>query len=45
MQMGSNGADGHAESVGDLIVTPFLLMIEDENGSLNLAETLELLFD
>jgi hypothetical protein len=43
--MGSNGADGHAEGVGDLFVAPLFLMIEDENGSFDLAETLELLFD
>jgi hypothetical protein len=43
--MGSNRTDGHSEGVRDLLVTPLLLMIEDEDGSLNLAETLKLLFD
>jgi hypothetical protein len=43
--MGSHGADGHAQSVGDLLVGAFFLMVEDEDGSLYLAEVLELLFD
>ena len=43
--MGSHGADGHAERVGDLLVAAFFLMIEDEDGSLDLAEALKLLFD
>ena len=45
MQMGSDGADGHAEGVGDLVIAALLLMIEDEDGSLDLTEALELLFD
>src|SRR5258708_8154756 len=45
MQMGPNGADGHAESVSDLLVAAFLLMIEDEDGPLDLAKALKLLFD
>ena len=45
VQMGSNRTNGHAEGVGDLLVTPLLLMIEDEDGSLNLAEALKLFFD
>ena len=43
--MGSYGADGHAKGVGDLLVGALLLMIKDEDGSLDLAEALELLFD
>ena len=43
--MGSHGSDGHAEGVGDLLVGALFLMIEDEDGSLNVAELLELLFD
>jgi hypothetical protein len=34
----------HAERVGDLLVTAFFLMIEDEDGPLDVAETLELFF-
>jgi hypothetical protein len=45
VQMGSDGADGHAEGVGDLLVAALLLMIEDEDGSLDVAEALELLLD
>ena len=45
VQVGSDGADGEAESVGDLLVGALLLMIEDEDGSLDVAEALELLFD
>ena len=43
--MGPHGSDGHAERVGDLLVAALFLMIEDEDGSLDLAEPLELLFD
>ena len=43
--MGSDGADGHAKGVGDLLVRALFLMVEDEDGSLDLAEALELLFD
>ena len=43
--MGPDGTDGHTEGVGDLLVTALFLMIEDEDGPLNLAEALELLFD
>jgi hypothetical protein len=43
--MGPDGADGHAESVGDLLVGALLLMIKDEDGPLDVAEALELLFD
>jgi hypothetical protein len=43
--MGPYGSDGHTERVGNLLVSALLLMIEDEDGSLDLAEALELLFD
>ena len=43
--MGSHSADGHAQGVGDLLVGAFFLMVKDEDGSLDLAETLELFFD
>ena len=43
--MGPYGSDGHPERVGDLLVAALLLMIEDEDGPLHLAEMLELLFD
>ena len=43
--MGSHGSDGHTERVGNLLVGALFLMIEDEDGSLNVAELLELLFD
>ena len=43
--MSPYGTDGHAESVSDLLVGPLLLMIEDEDGSLDVAETLKVLFD
>src|SRR5277367_4701928 len=43
--MGPNGAYGHAKGVGDLLVAALLLMIEDDDRSFDLAETLELLFD
>jgi hypothetical protein len=45
MEMSSHGSDGHAEGVGDLLIGSLLLMIEDEDGSLDLTEALELLFD
>ena len=45
VQMGAYCADGKAQGVGDLIVTALFLMIEDEDGALDLAEALELLFD
>ena len=45
VQMRADGSDGHAEGVGDLLVAALLLMIEDEDGSLDVAEALELLFD
>ena len=45
MQVGSDGSDRHTEGVGDLLVSALLLMIEDEDGSLDLAKPLELLFD
>ena len=45
MQMGPDGTDGKAKGVGDLLVGALFLMIEDEDGSLNLAEELEMLFD
>ncbi len=41
----ADGADGHAEGVGDLLVAALFLMIKDEDGSLDLAKALELLFD
>jgi hypothetical protein len=43
--MRSYGPDGHAQRMGDLLVGTLFLMIEDEDGSLDLAEPLELLFD
>ena len=43
--MGSHRADGHAERVGNLLVAALFLMIEDEDGSFDLAELLNLLFD
>ena len=43
--MGSDGADRQAKGIGDLLVGALLLMIEDKDGSLDLAEALELLFD
>ena len=43
--MGAYGSDGHAEGVGDLVVGALLLMIEDDDGSFDLAEALELLVD
>jgi hypothetical protein len=43
--MGSHGSEWHAERVGDLFVGALLLVIEDEDGSFDLAEALELLFD
>jgi len=43
--MGPYGSDGHTERVSDLLVAALLLMIEDEDSSLDLAQLLELLFD
>jgi hypothetical protein len=43
--MSADGSDGHAEGVGDLVVGALLLMIEDDDGSFDLAEALELLVD
>jgi len=43
--MGPDSADGHAKGVGYLFVRALLLMIEDEDGSLDLTEALELLLD
>lgn len=37
VQMGADGSDGHAEGIGDLLVATFFLMIEDEDGSLDVA--------
>jgi hypothetical protein len=45
MQMGSDGADRHAEGIGDLLVGPLFLMIKDEDGALDMAEALKLFFD
>ena len=42
--MGSYGSDGHTEGVGNLLVGTLFLMIEDEDGPLDLAELLEVLF-
>jgi hypothetical protein len=42
--MGPYGSDGHIEGVGNLLVGALLLMIEDEDGALDVAEALELLF-
>jgi hypothetical protein len=44
VEMGSNCAYGQVERVGNLLVGTLLLMIEDEDCSLDLAETLEVLF-
>lgn len=43
--MRSHRTDGHPQSVGDLVVRTLLLMIKDQDGSLDLAETLQLFFD
>ena len=43
--MSAYGSDGHAERVGNLFVAALFLMIKDEDGSLDVAEALELLFD
>jgi hypothetical protein len=43
--MGPYGSDGHTERVGNLLVGALFLMIENEDGSFNVAEPLELLFD
>src|SRR5260370_34126841 len=43
--MGPHGSDGHIERVGNLFVGALFLMIEDEDGSFDLAEPLKLLFD
>ena len=43
--MSPYGSDGHSEGVGNLLVGALLLMIEDENGPLDLAEPLEVFFD
>ena len=43
--MSPDRTNGHAEGVGDLFVAALLLMIKDEDGSLDVAETLEVLFD
>jgi hypothetical protein len=45
VQMGSHGADRHPQGIGDLLVGALFLMIKDEDGSFDLAEALELLFD
>jgi len=45
MQMRSHGTDGHPQRVGDLVVGTLLLMIKDQDGSFDLAKTLQLLFD
>ena len=37
VEMRSNCADGQVERVGDLFVGTLLLMIEDEDGALDLA--------
>jgi hypothetical protein len=43
--MGAHCADGESEGISNLIVTALFLMIKDEDGALDLAEALELLFD
>ena len=43
--MSPDSTYGHTEGVGDLLVGALLLMIEDEDGSLDVAQTLEVLFD
>jgi hypothetical protein len=45
VKMGSDCADGQVERVGDLIVGTLFLMIEDDYGAFDLAETLEMGFD
>jgi hypothetical protein len=45
VQVSPYGSDGHSESVGNLLVGALFLMIEDEDGSLDLAEPLEVFFD
>src|ERR1700754_281078 len=45
MQMRSYGSDRHTQGIGDLLVAALLLMIKDENGPLDLAQALQLLFD
>lgn len=43
--MRAYGADGQIQGVGDLVVRTLLLMIEDKNGSFDLAEAQELFID
>jgi hypothetical protein len=43
--MRSYGSDGHAQGIGDLLVGALFLMIKHEDGPLDLAEPLEVLFD
>ena len=43
--MGSDGADRKAEGVGDLLVGTLFLVVEDDDGALDVAEAPELLFD
>ena len=43
--MGSHSADGHAECVSDLLVGSLFLMVQDQYGSFDLAELVQLLFD
>ena len=42
--MGPYGSDRHIQRVGNLLVGALFLMIEDEDGALDVAEALELLF-
>ncbi len=45
VKVGSNGADGQGERVGDLLVRALFLMIEDQHGPFDLAEALKMGFD
>ena len=45
MEMGAHGADGETQDFGDLEVGALLLVIEDEDGPLDGAEMVKLLFD
>jgi hypothetical protein len=45
VEMGSNCAYGQGERVSNLLVRALLLMIENEDGALDLAEALEVGFD
>jgi hypothetical protein len=42
MQMGAHGAYGQLKRLGNLLVAPFFLMVEHQNGPLHRAELLQL---